>query len=311
MASHVLVAAEVRSLLTPSDLAGLDVTWLGAGDPTPRGEWHGLAPLLTRKLGATELAGLPALRIVANVAVGFDNVDVAAARTRGIIVTNTPDVLTEATADLTWALLLACARRLPEGMDLVRGGAWTGWHPEQLLGMELAGRTLGLLGAGRIGQAVGRRAAPFGMRVRYVSRSPKPEFERLIGAVRTDLDTLFADADVVSLHAPAVPELRRVVDAARLATMRPGAILINTARGDLVDEAAVAAALESGHLGAAGLDVYAAEPRIEPRLLVAPRAVLLPHVGSATRDTRGRMAALAVANLRAVLAGGQALTPVA
>ena len=307
----MLVAAEVRSLLSPPDLAGLEVTWLAAADPTPRGSWVGVAPLLTRKLGAGELAGLPALRIVANVAVGFDNVDVAAARSRGIIVTNTPDVLTQATADLTWALLLACARRLPEGLALVRGGAWTGWHPEQLLGMELAGRTLGLLGAGRIGQAVGSRAAPFGMRVVYVSRSAKPEFERRTGAVRTDLAGLFTASDVVSLHAPAVPELRRVVDAARLASMRPGAILINTARGDLVDEVALAAALESGHLGAAGLDVYATEPRIEPRLLAAPRTVLLPHLGSATRDTRAAMAALALANLRAVLAGGPPLTPVA
>lgn len=307
----MLVAAEVRSLLSPPDLAGLEVTWLTAADPTPPGAWVGVAPLLTRKLGARELAGLPALRIVANVAVGFDNVDLAAARLRGIIVTNTPDVLTEATADLTWALLLACARRLPEGLALVRDGAWTGWHPEQLLGMELEGRTLGLLGAGRIGQAVGRRAAPFGMRVVYVSRSAKPEFERVTHAVRTDLASLFTASDVVSLHAPAVPELRRVVDAARLAAMRPGAILINTARGDLVDEVALAAALESGHLGAAGLDVYAAEPRIEPRLLAAPRTVLLPHVGSATRDTRAAMAGLALANLRAVLAGGPPLTPVA
>ena len=307
----MLVAAEVRSLLSPPDLAGLEVTWLTSADPTPQGSWVGVAPLLTRRLGAHELAGLPALRVVANVAVGFDNVDVAAARSRGIIVTNTPDVLTEATADLTWALLLACARRLPEGLALVRDGAWTGWHPEQLLGMELRGRTLGLLGAGRIGQAVGRRAAPFGMRVVYVSRSAKPEFERLTNAVWTDLAGLFNASDVVSLHAPAVPELRRVVDAARLAALRPGAILINTARGDLVDEVAVAAALESGHLGAAGLDVYAAEPRIEPRLLAAPRTVLLPHVGSATRDTRAAMAALALANLRAVLAGGPPLTPVA
>lgn len=307
----MLVAAEVRSLLSPPDLAGLEVTWLTAADPTPRGSWVGVAPLLTRKLGAGELAGLPALRIVANVAVGFDNVDVAAARSRGIVVTNTPDVLTEATADLTWALLLACARRLPEGLALVRGGAWTGWHPEQLLGMELAGRTLGLLGAGRIGQAVGSRAVPFGMRVVYVSRSAKPEFEQRTGAVRTDLPGLFTASDVVSLHAPAVPELRRVVDAARLASMRPGAILVNTARGDLVDEVALAAALEGGHLGAAGLDVYATEPRIGPRLLAAPRTVLLPHLGSATRDTRAAMAALALANLRAVLAGGPPLTPVA
>ncbi len=307
----VLVAAEVRSLLTPADVAGLEVTWLAAETPTPRGPWVGLAPLLTRRVGSAEIAALPALRVVANIAVGVDNLDVAALRGRGVVVTNTPGVLTDATADLTWALILACARRLAEGIALVRDGRWRGWHPEQLLGLELAGRTLGLLGAGRIGQAVGRRAVGFGMRIRYVSRAPKPEFEAATGAVRTDLETLFAASDVLSLHAPAVPELRQVVNAARLATMRPGALLVNTARGDLVDEGALAAALEGGRLGAAGLDVYAAEPRIDPRLLAAPRAVLLPHLGSATEATRRRMAALALANVRAVLAGEPPATPVA
>lgn len=307
----VLVAAEVRSLLAPADLAGLDVTWLTADAATPRGSWVGLAPLLTRRVGRAELEALPALRVVANIAVGYDNVDVAAARGRGVVVTNTPGVLTDATADLTWALILACARRLAEGEALVRSGRWTGWHPAQLLGLELAGRTLGLLGAGRIGQAVGRRAEGFGMRVRYVSRTPRPEFEAATGAVRTDLEALFAEADVLSLHAPGVPELRHVVNAARLATMRPGALLINTARGDLVDEEAVAAALEGGRLGAAGLDVYAAEPHINPRLLAAPRTVLLPHLGSATEATRRRMAGLALANVRAVLAGEAPPTPVA
>jgi glyoxylate reductase len=307
----VLVAAEVRSLLTPADVSGLEVTWLAAAEATPQGPWVGLAPLLTRRVGPAELAALPALRVVANVAVGYNNVDVAAARARGVVVANTPGVLTDATADLTWALILACARRLVEGVALVRSGAWTGWHPEQLLGLELTGRTLGLLGAGRIGQAVGRRARAFGMPIRYVSRSPKPEFEAETGAVQTDLAGLFATADVLSLHVPAVPELTRVVDGARLGTMRPGAILINTARGDLVDEAAVAAALETGRLGAAGLDVYAAEPRIDPRLLAAPRTVLLPHLGSATETTRRRMAALALANVRAVLAGEPPPSPVA
>lgn len=307
----VLVAAEVRSLLTGADVSGLEVTWLAAAEPTPRGPWVGLAPLLTRRVGPAELAALPALRVVANVAVGYNNVDVVAARARGVVVANTPGVLTDATADLTWALILACARRLVEGVALVRSGAWTGWHPEQLLGLELAGRTLGLLGAGRIGQAVGRRARAFGMLIRYVSRSPKPAFEAETGAVQTDLAGLFATADVLSLHVAAVPELARVVDSARLDTMRPGAILINTARGDLVDEAAVAAALETGRLGAAGLDVYAAEPRIDPRLLAAPRAVLLPHLGSATETTRRRMAALALANVRAVLAGEPPPSPVA
>lgn len=310
MPHPVLIAAEIERLLAPDDVAGLAVTWLRASDATPRGPWLGIAPLLTRRIGAAELDGLPVLRIVANVAVGFDNVAVAAARSRGIAVTNTPDVLTDATADLTWALILACARRLTEGSALVRSGAWSGWHPEQLLGLELRDRVLGLVGAGRIGQAVGRRGVAFGMRIIYASRTPKPEFERATGAVRAELAAVFAQADVVSLHAPPVPELRRVVDAARLATMRPGAILVNTARGDLVDEAAVAAALESGALGAAGFDVYAAEPRIDPALLAAPRAMLLPHLGSATTETRQRMARLAVANLRAVVLGGSPLTPV-
>jgi glyoxylate reductase len=309
--SHpVLVAAEIRNLVTPDDLAGLDVAWLAAGEPTPRGGWTGIAPLLTRRVAALELEGLPALRVIANVAVGYDNVDVTAARRRGVIVTNTPDVLTEATADLTWALILACARRLREGMALIQDGAWSGWHPEQLLGLELHGRTLGILGAGRIGQAVGRRAIPFGMQLRYASRSPKPEFEAATGAVRADVASLFAQSDVVTLHVPAVPELHRVVDRERLASMRPGAILVNTARGGLVDEGAVADALADGRLGAVGLDVHAEEPRVHPRLAREPRAVLLPHLGSATRDTRHRMAATALANLRCVLDGRPPLTPV-
>ena len=310
MPTPVLLASEIASLLAPGNLADLDVTWLSANDPTPRGSWAGIASLLTRRLGAVELDGLPALRVIANVAVGYDNVDVVAARDRGVVVTNTPDVLTDATADLTWALILACARRIPEGMALVHSGTWTGWHPEQLLGLELKGRTLGLLGAGRIGQAVGRRAMAFGMRILYASRTPKPEFESATGARRSELPALFAEADVLSLHAPAVPELRRVVDARRIATMRRGAILVNTARGDLVDEGAVAAALEAGQLGAAGLDVYAAEPRIDARLMAAPRVVLLPHVGSATTETRRNMARVALANVRAVVAGGKPLTPV-
>jgi glyoxylate reductase len=306
----ILVAAEVESLLAPDDLTGLAVTWLAATDPTPRGDWVGVAPLLTRRLGSAELDGLPELRVIANIAVGFENIDVRAARARGVVVTNTPGVLTDATADLTWALILACARRLPEGTALVHGGRWTGWDPRQLLGTELAGKTLGLLGAGRIGQAVGLRAQAFGMRVIYTSRTPKTDFEARIGAARVTLADLFARSDIVSLHTPMVPALERVVDAARIATMRRGAILINTARGGLVDEGAVAAALESGQLGAAGLDVFAAEPRIDPRLLAAPRTVLLPHLGSATTETRQKMARTALANVRAVVTGRPPLTPV-
>lgn len=267
-------------------------------------------PLLTRWVGGTEFKNLPQLRIVANVAVGYNNVDLVAAEMRKVIVTNTPDVLTEATADLTWALILACARRLVEGVDLVRGGAWTGWHPEQLLGLELRGRTLGLFGAGRIGQAVGRRAPVFGMRVAYAAHSPKADFERDTGARRVDRSRLFAESDVVSLHAPSTPDTKGVINRETLDGMKRGAILINTSRGDLVREEALAAALEDGRLGAAGLDVYTDEPAIHPRLLAAPRTVLLPHIGSATRETRRQMAAIAVANVQAVLSGKPPLTPV-
>jgi glyoxylate reductase len=311
VAGHpVLVAAELESLLEAGQLTGLDVTWLPHDAPTPRGDWVGLVPLLSRWVGGTELKNLPKLRIVANVAVGYNNVDLVAAELRRVTVTNTPDVLTEATADLTWALILACARRLPAGIDLVKSGQWTGWHPTQLLGMELRGRTLGLLGAGRIGQAVARRAVAFGMRVIYSTRSPKPEIETATGAVRVELGALFRESDVLSLHVPAVPELKGVVSAENLARMKAGAILVNTSRGDLVREEALAAALEDGRLGAAGLDVYADEPAIHARLLAAPHAILLPHIGSATLETRRAMAGLALANVQAVLGGKPALTPV-
>ncbi|MGH7606106.1 MAG: 2-hydroxyacid dehydrogenase [Gemmatimonadales bacterium] len=286
------------------------MTWLAAGEATPKGDWVGLVPLLSRWVGGTELKHLPQLRIVANVAVGYDNVDVVAAEMRKVLVTNTPDVLTEATADLTWALILACARRLVEGVDLVRGGRWTGWQPEQLLGLELRGKTLGIFGAGRIGQAVARRAAPFGMRVHYASRTAQPEFERATGAMRVEQRRLFGESDIVSLHAPSTPDTRGIINSETLSRMRHGAILINTSRGDLVREEALAIALEEGRLGAAGLDVYRDEPAIHPRLLAAPRTVLLPHIGSATEETRRRMAAIAVANLQAVLRGAPPLTPV-
>jgi glyoxylate reductase len=305
-----LVAAEIRDLLEPGDLAGLEVTWLAADEPTPAGEWAALVPLLSRWVGGSELKRLPKLKIVANVAVGYNNIDVVAAELRRVVVTNTPDVLTEATADLTWALILACARRLLAGVDLVKSGQWTGWHPTQLLGVELNGKALGLLGAGRIGQAVARRGKAFGMNVLYAARTSKPELEAATGAQRVELGPLFRGSDVLSLHVPAVPELKGIVNAENLARMRPGAILVNTSRGDLVREEALAIALEEGRLGAAGLDVYADEPQILPRLAAAPRAVLLPHIGSATLETRRAMARLALANVQEVLAGRPPLTPV-
>jgi len=267
-------------------------------------------PLLSRWIGGTEFKNLPKLRIVANVAVGYNNVDVVAAEMRGVLVTNTPDVLTDATADLTWALILATARRLVEGIDLVRSGRWSGWHPELLLGMELRGRTLGILGAGRIGQAVGHRARTFGVGLVYASRTPKPEFEQATGATRVDITRLLAESDIVTLHLPASPETKGIINADSLRRMKSGAILVNTSRGDLIREEALAVALEEGRLGGAGLDVYSDEPSIHPRLLAAPRTVLLPHIGSATEQTRRKMASIALANVQAVLRGKPPLTPV-
>ena len=310
MPHRVLIAAELRNLLEPAQLAGLEVTWVPADQPTPKGDYVAIVPLLSRWVGGTELKGLPQLRLVANCAAGHDNVDVVAAELRGVVVTNTPDVLTDATADLTWALILACARRLVEGVDLVRSGRWTGWHPEQLLGVELRGRTLGILGAGRIGQAVGRRAIAFGMKLLYSGRHRKPEFERDTAARFVELPPLLRESDVLTLHVPSTHDTKGLIGPEALAQLKPGAILVNTARGDLVREEALATALEEGRLGAVGLDVYFDEPRIHPRLLAAPRTVLLPHIGSATHETRRRMARLAVENILAVLGGKPPLTPV-
>jgi glyoxylate reductase len=310
LSHRVLIAAELKNLLDASELTGLDVTWISTDESTPKGDWVAIVPLLSRWVGGTEFKNLPKLRIVANVAVGYNNVDLVAAEMRGVLVTNTPGVLTDATADLTWALILATARRMLEGADLVRSGRWNGWHPEQLLGLELRGRTLGLLGAGRIGQAVGRRAPAFGLRLLYTARTPKFEFERETGATRVETGRLLAESDIVSLHVPATPETKGIINADSLARMKAGAILINTSRGDLVREEALAIALEEGRLGAAGLDVYTDEPAIHPRLLAAPRTVLLPHIGSATVETRRKMAAIAVANVQEVLSGKPPLTPV-
>lgn len=306
----VLIAEELRPLLEPDPVPGHRVEWLPPGSPTPVGAYAALVPLLSRPIGARELAALPDLKIVANCAVGYDNIDVAAAARRGVIVTNTPDVLTEATADLTWALILAVARRLKEGHDLIATGRWAGWDPTLLLGLELRGSTLGILGAGRIGQAVGRRAVGFGMRMLYTSRSPKPEFERATGAARVELDRLLERSDVVTLHVPSTVQTRGMFHRRRFAQFKRGALLINTARGDLVDESALLGALADGTLGGVGLDVFPAEPAVLPGLVYHPRAVVVPHIGSATTRTRRAMAELAVRNVQAVLAGQPPLTPV-
>jgi glyoxylate reductase len=310
MRPAVLIADELRELLEPDPLPGRAVTWIAGDVATPAGPYEAIVPLLSRRIGPAELAGLPRLRVVANCAVGVDNVDLAACAARGVIITNTPNVLTDATADLTLALVLATTRRLREGAALVADGGWTGWDPRQLLGFELKGATLGIVGAGRIGRAVGRRAHAFGMRLCYSARRAKPSFELDTGALRLSLDELLRRADVVSLHLPSTPETRGMIGAGELARMKRGAFLVNTARGDLVDEGALLAALESGHLGGVGLDVYAREPEIPTALRRHPRAFLLPHLGSATTRTRRAMAALAVKNVEAVLNGSPPVTPV-
>jgi glyoxylate reductase len=267
--------------------------------------------LLTDRVDADLLGRAPRLRIVANAVVGYEHVDRDACRARGITVTNTPDVLTDATADLAMALILSAARGLPQAERSLRTGEFHGWGFWDYLGADLRGKTLGIFGMGRIGKAVARRAAPFGMRVIYHSRTRlSAADEAAIGAEWVELDGLISGSDVLSLHAPLTPQTRHAIDADALRRMRPGAYLVNTARGALVDEAALVDALRDGPLAGAGLDVYEREPVVHPGLLELPNVTLLPHVGSATRETRTRMAMLAARNVHAVLTGSPPLTPV-
>jgi glyoxylate reductase len=257
-----------------------------------------------------EAAG-PGLRCVANVAVGYDNVDVAAAARRGVAVTNTPGVLDDATADLTLALILAATRRLAEGDRLVRSGRPWSWGMRFMLGSSLRGKLLGIVGLGGIGSRVAERARAFGMEVAYHSRNPAPaEVAAALGAERLPLERLLAEADVLSLHCPLTPQTHHLIGAAELAAMKPGAVLVNAARGPIVDERALAEALAAGRIAAAGLDVYEHEPRVEPGLLELDNVVLAPHLGSATVETRMAMAELAARNAIAVVRGEEPPTPV-
>ena len=243
------------------------------------------------------------LRVVSNFAVGYDNVDLEACRDRGVVVTNTPDVLTEATAELALALTLAAGRRMSDAERALRAGRWTGWDPGAYLGLELRESTVGVVGLGRIGGRFAEMASALGAEVVYAGRSPKPEAEESLGARRLKLAGLCDAADVVSVHAPAGPETHHLIGAAEIDLIGPGGVLVNTSRGSLVDNIAVAAALRDGRLGAAGLDVYENEPEVPRELLEAPRAVLLPHIGSATQRSRDGMARLAAENAIAVLDG--------
>jgi glyoxylate reductase len=245
----------------------------------------------------------PGLRVVANFAVGYDNVDLEACRERGVIVTNTPDVLTEATAELTLALTLAAARRMSDAERDLRAGRWRGWDPAAYRGLEIRGATVGVLGMGRIGSRFAGLARGLGAEIVYAGPSPKPQAEAELGARRLELDQLLEAADVVSLHAPATPETRHLIGDPELELIGPHGVLVNTSRGPLMDSEALAAALESGALGAAGLDVYENEPEVPPALLAAPRCVLLPHIGSATVRSRDGMANAVADNVIAVMEG--------
>ena len=267
------------------------------------GDADALVSLLLDRIDAALFARAPKLRVVANCAVGFDNVDLAAATAAGVAVTNTPNVLTEATAELAFALLLACARRLGEGERLIRSGEWGGWALDQLIGVGLVGKTLGIVGYGRIGQAMARRAIGFGMRVIYADPGDAAPVPSETGPRVVALDELFATADAVSLHCPATPGTFHLVNARRLASMKPTAILINTARGSCVDEPALIEALTARRIFGAGLDVYEREPAIHPGLLGCPGLILAPHIGSATAEARSAMAQLCADAVISVLRG--------
>lgn len=263
------------------------------------GDVDGIVCLLTDRVDAEVLrAGAPRLRVVANVAVGYDNIDVAAAADAGVVVCNTPGVLDETTADTAFLLMLAASRLATDAEADLRAGRWGGWNINDYLGVDVQGRVLGVVGWGRIGRAVGRRAAGFGMTVLHHSRRPTGE-----DGYVADLDDLLRRADIVSLHVPLYDSTRHLIDARRLDLIGPRGVLVNTARGPVVDEAALADALHEGRLFAAGLDVFEREPDVDRRLLSAPRAVLLPHIGSATVATRTAMAHLATRAVTEVLAG--------
>jgi glyoxylate reductase len=301
--ARVLLTRRVPSSVLAPLHAGHDADIYSGDGAIPRDELlrrvadrDALICVLTDRVDRELIDAAPALRVIANIAVGYDNIDVPAARERGIVVTNTPDVLTEAVAEFTWALILALARRVAEGDRLVRGGGWKGWALDFMLGTELRGKQLGIIGAGRIGRAVAAKAPAFGMKVKFARHD-------------MSVDQLLVTSDVISIHTPGTPEMRHLFNRRSLARMKRSALLVNTARGSIVDEEALAWALDERLIAGAALDVYEKEPQVHPGLK-HENVILAPHLGSATRETRTAMADLAVRNVLAVLGGDEPLTPV-
>ena len=289
--------------------SGADIRLHDEETPLPRNELlaqvrpcDGVIIAGGERVDAEFLNAAPKLKAVSCLAVGYDNVDLPEATRRRILVTNTPDVLTDAVADLTWALMLGVARRVVEGDHLARSGKWQGLSPTLLRGVDVAGKTLGIVGAGRIGAAVAKRGTGFSMRLLYFARSAKPEMEAL-GGRRVTFDEILRESDFLCVHVPLTPDTRHLFGEAEFRKMKPTASFMNMARGAVVDEAALVRALREGWIAGAGLDVYEHEPQITPELLPMPNTLLLPHLGSATVETRRRMSILAVENLLAVLEG--------
>lgn len=280
--------------------------------PTPSALREGLcqadAAIVTLgdRIDAETIQAATRLKILANYAVGYNNIDLAAAQQQGLIVTNTPDVLTDATADLTWALLLATARRIVEGDALVRSGRWTGWSPTQLLGAEVSGKTLGIIGMGRIGQAVAQRAAGFRMAILYHQHHPIAATSHTQEWEYRTLEDILRESDIVTIHVPLTPATHHLIGSRELAWMQPTAFVLNTARGPIVDEGALVEALKRGTIAGAGLDVYENEPALHPTLAQLKQVVLLPHLGSATLHARVQMGLVCLKNIDAVLEGGLA-----
>ena len=298
--TRILVSESLREFTAnvPDDVA---ITFFASDIPS--GDFTVIVPTVTNRVDRDVIDGLPRLELIANYGVGYDNIDGTSARARGIAVTNTPGVLTAATAELTWALILAVTRRIGEGERMVRAGRWTGWTPTQLRGMSLQSKTLGIVGAGRIGREVGRRASAFGMNAIYWGRTQSG------GLTFVALDELLRTSDVVSIHLSRSAETEGLIGADKLKLMRDGSVLINTARGSIVHEAALIDEVSSGRISA-GLDVYTHEPRVPQELLGLENVVLLPHLGSATYEARQAMWDLAWSNVRAYLDGQPLITPV-